>query len=296
MELKFLTNNRLKVWQNTFQLFCKYNHLNYVGPFIAAGYSGPVFEYLFLVKNSGGYKTPDLVSENSSSGGWVVIDMTFNSKQKGDQLDSYKSIEPRSSSQYGMNFKGEPDVILSQLSNADIANCCQLSVDSIFSVQKSHLLTDQNLAKELENFSGTDLSHYPQISIHLLSEMHRPEIRVGLISIIMQLFNPESEGMTIDDMCKIGLDKMFEFTSNAARSKLCSNISAVMQNLLETNDKLKKLIQFKDGKYCLTEKGLQMSKNLSPGSKFTIQNELIEWANDSKPIKYAKPLTDFLID
>ena len=293
MELKFLSEERLRLWRNSFLLFCKYK--SFTGPFAAAGYEDYRFESKVSERGSGISKTPDIVA-TSSDGHWAVLDMTLYDGEddfsKSDQLASYLNLKHSSLSIYGMNPNAiEPDVILCRLiQDIDIIDFCQLTVDNIFKGYNLDKIQCDNLKSKLLDFQGTDLAIAPQISICLLKEMPIHEIKLGLLSIIMQLFDPSSSGISVDDICEKGLDKMAPFTSLDAKSELCGKIKVAMSDAL-TNANLKEYIYFDGIKYQMTDKGKNVHKYTNMRNK--IENDLSKWAKNSQPVYGTTTFSDF---
>lgn len=270
------SESRIVLWRNTIQLFHEYKKSKFIGPFKAAGFSYKV-EPLFLSCDQGDDLEPDIVASGES--GWLVIELTTQPNSKKPKLDSYKSIDSRDLGQYGLPIHdGKPDVLISRLSFVDDGPYCQILVKDFLDVEKEEFLVNQRLKDELMNAKDLDLRRLPEIPITLLPEMKSQEIRRGLIEIIMKLFEPNNDGMTLVQLVDTGLERLFDKIRPASRSKLLSNVEREMDVLIKNN--LSEYLEFKEGKYRATEKFKQHHKTMG-----MISSKLKEWAGPS-PQKY----------
>lgn len=257
-------------------MFHKYRRPEFIGPFKAAGLSYKV-EPLFLSSEQGNSLEPDIVASGET--GWLVLELTTQPNSKKPKLESYKSIDPRDLGQYGLFIHdGQPDIITSRLSFVDDGPFCQIIVKDVLKIEKEENLNNQRLKDELIKAKGMDLRKLPEIPITLLSEMKPQEIRRGLIEIIMQLFEPNSDGMTLVQLVDAGLERLFDKIRPAARNKLITKVESEMGGLIKSH--LSEYIELKDGKYRSTEKFKQHHKTME-----TIASKLKEWAGPS-PQKY----------
>ncbi len=246
-------DDRIVLWRNTIQLFYQYNRPNFVGPFKAAGF-GYNIEPLFLSSEQGKDLEPDIVA--SCETGWLILELTTQPKSKEPKLDRYRSIDPRDLSQYGLSVHdGEPDVMTSRLSdNVDDGPYCQITVDNILKIEKEEYLHNQRLKDELIKAEGMDLRRLPEIPIAIIPEMAGKwkEIRRGLIEIVMQIFDPNSDGKTPVQLVDDGLERLSDKIRPAVRSQLIFKVNNAMEDLIQNH--LSEYLEFKDGRYRATEK------------------------------------------
>jgi hypothetical protein len=222
-----------------------------VGPFKAAGFRYNV-EPLFLSSEQGANLEPDIVA--SCETGWLILELTTQPKSKEPKLDSYRSVDPRYLSQYGLSVHdGEPDVMTSRLSdNVDDGPYCQITVDNILKIEKEDYLQNQRLKDELIKAGGMDLRKLPDIPITILPEMKWKEIRRGLVEIVMQLFDPSSEGKTPVQLVDEGLERLSDKIRPEVKGRLITKVKTAMDDLIQNH--LSEYLKFKDGKYGATEK------------------------------------------
>ena len=142
---------------------------------------------------------------------------------------------------------------------------------SSFNVKNEHFIKDAPLRDALMATNGHDLSRLPEIPLSIVPEMKRFEIRLGLVDIILQLFDEKSPGKTPYQMCEEGLERLFEHIPSNARQSLVKRIAQEMENL--KNTELSGYIEFKDGIYRATSKFKQY-----PKSRQAIAMRLQDWA------------------
>ncbi len=273
--LKYLPepDYRVVLWRNTIQLFYEYKRADFIGPFKAAGLSYKV-EPLFLSSEQGDNLEPDIVASGDT--GWLVLELTTQPNSKEPKLDAYKSIDSRDLGQYGLSIhNGEPDILISRLSFVDDGPYCQIVVKEALKVEKEDYLHNQRLKNELIKSKGMDLKKLPEIPITLLPEMKSQEIRRGLIEIIMQLFDPNSDGKTLVQLVDNGLERLFDKIRPTARSKLIDKVENEMDILIKNH--LSEYLELKEGKYRSTEKFKQHHRTME-----VIAFRLSEWAG-SRP-------------
>ena len=221
----------MKLWRNTIQLFHRHRRSNFIGPFDAAGYHYRV-ETLMLSKG-GDESKPDIVASGDT--GWLIIELTTGPKSKRQQLDKYRLIDPRFLGQYGLDIHAsEPNIISSRLSFIDDGQYCQILVKDILEVQKEDGLVDDKLRDALVEAreNGIDLTELPEIPFTLLPEMKTMEIRRGLIPIIMELFEPMSEGMTAVQIVDEGLERLSGKIGIPDKSRLIRLVKEQMHELI----------------------------------------------------------------
>ncbi len=277
-------DDRIVLWRNTIQLFYQYNRPNFVGPFKAAGFRYNV-EPLFLSSDQGKDLEPDIVASGET--GWLILELATQPKSKEPQLDRCRSIDPRDLSQYGLSVHGgEPDVMTSRLSdNVDDGPYCQITVDNILKIEKEDYLQNQRLKDELIKAEGMDLRRLPEIPIAIVPEMAGKwgEIRRGLIEIVMQIFDPNSEGKTPVQVVDDGLERLSNKIRPSKRSQLISKVNNAMEDLIQNH--LSEYLEFKDGRYRATEKFKTHHKTME-----FIALRLKEWSGIPQTIQ--KELSD----
>jgi hypothetical protein len=186
-------------------------------------------EALFWTKKAED-RTPDIVASGES--GWLVVEITTQPGSKEPNLRSYLSIDPRYLTQQGLiSHDAQPDVISSRLSFVDDGPYCQLIVKDHFEVIKEEHIYNQRLKDALINSRGADLRRLPAIAITLLPEMRPLEIRIGLIELVMQLFEPGSSGKSLVQLVDEGLERLAETISIPAKSKLRDSVKREMDGL-----------------------------------------------------------------
>lgn len=270
MELRYLPHyNRITLWRNTIQLF--HTTHNYSGPFKKAGYEDYIVEHHLNKCITGEDLSPDIVA--FSQDGWLIVDITSNDKSKGQKLDSYKLADSRTLSQFGkQKYQKAPDTICCRFIPINDGDHCQLFVKDILDVHNEQFINDPRLKDELLKSKGDDLSKVPEIPISLVPEMSlTEEIRGGLIDIVMQLFAPDSNGLTSYQMCEIALERLFDKVPYQARNALTNKIEEHMKVLVAED--LKGYLESRDGKYCATTKFTEHPKTLE-----SISMRLKRWA------------------
>lgn len=230
-----------------------------MGPFKAIGMNYAI-EPLFWTKKAED-RTPDIVASGES--GWVVVEITLNSGSKEPNLQSYISIDPRFLAQHGLKTHASPpDVVSSRLSFVDDGPYCQLIVRDRLKVLKEEQINNQMLKDALIESLGSDLTRLPNIPIALLPEMRANEIKIGLIDIIMQLFEPGCEGKSLAQFVDEGLERLSDSVSITAKVRLRDRVRTEMNSLVK--DILKGYLIFDEDKgvYRSTEKFKQHPKTM----------------------------------
>jgi len=206
-----------------------------VGPFKSAGFNYNV-EPLFLSLERGDELEPDIVA--SSERGWLILELTTQPGSKGPKLDRYRSIDPRDLSQYGLSVHdGEPDIITSRLSYVDDGPYCQITVNKTLKVEKEEHLHNKHLKNELIEAKDIDLRKLPEIPIAIVPEMlSKPkELRRGLIDIVMQLFDPNSDGKTPVQLVDEGLERLSDKIRPRVRRQLINKAKTAMDDLIQNH-------------------------------------------------------------
>lgn len=262
-------DDRILLWRNTIQLFHSYNRPDFVGPFKAIGFSY-VVERHFLTKQ-GEERKPDIVASGES--GWIILELTTQTGSKEPKLDTYKAIDPRNLNQYVSNtHDSTPDILSSRLSFVDDGPSCQIIVKDILRVEKEGYLDNQDLKDALGRAKGADLSKLPEIPVSIVPEMKSKEIRRGLVDIVMQLFEPNSDGKTSLQLVEEGLERLYDRIGVTEKRSLMNKVNNVMDDLIKNH--LPEYLELtKEGKYKATEKFKQHHKTMGH-----IASRLGDWA------------------
>ncbi|MGB7000493.1 MAG: hypothetical protein WBE22_00495 [Halobacteriota archaeon] len=264
-------DDRIALWRNTIQLFHRYNRPDFVGPFKAIGLSY-VVERPFLTKQ-GEERKPDIVASGES--GWMILELTTTPGSKKPNLDRYKAIEPRYLSEYGLCIHDcTPDVLSSRLSSVDDGHYCQIIVKDILRVEKEECLNNQDLKNALDRAKGADLSKLPEIPVSIVPEQNSKskELCRGLVDIVMQLFEPNSDGKTSIQLVDEGLERLSDKVGVTEKRRLMDKVNNVMEDLIK-NHIPEYLELTKEGKYKATEKFKQHHKTM-----WHIASRLRDWA------------------
>jgi len=164
--------------------------------------------------------------------------------------------------------------------NVDDGPYCQITVDNILKIEKEEYLHNQRLKDELIEAEGMDLRRLPEIPIAIIPEMAGKwkEIRRGLVEIVMQIFDPNSDGKTPVQLVDDGLERLSDKIRPAVRSQLISKVNNAMEDLLQNH--LSLYLEFKDGRYRATEKFKTHHKTME-----FIALRLREWAGTPKTVQ-----------
>lgn len=261
---------RLVLWRNTIQLFHQYISPGFVGPFKAAGLQYCVGPYLLTRQSR--EQTPDIVASGET--GWMVLELTTQSGSKAAKLESYRSIDPQNLPQFGLSIhEGEPDTMSSRLSFVDDGPHCQILVRDKLKVEKEDYVTNQHLKEALVKAKGIDLTRLPEVPITLLPEMKSGEICRGLIDGVMQVFEPDSSGMSSAQLVEEGLERLYDKIGLRERHALMKKVEHAMETLIAKH--LPEYLEYKDNIYRATEKWKEHHKTMG-----YIASKLKEWAGD----------------
>ena len=265
------TDDRIVLWRNTIQLFHELKKINFVGPFKAAGFSY-VVDRPFLTQQ-GEERKPDIVA--SGEMGWIVLELTTNQHSKRHQLEKYKTIDSRYLSTYGLfRHDNNPDIMSSRLSYVDDGSACLILVKDFFDIYNEESLDNQQLKSELIKAKeiNLDLRRLPNIPVTLVPEMkNEGEIRRGLIDIIMQIFEPNSDGKTAIQLVDEGLERLATKVGVTEKRSLMVKVNREMDVLIQIH--LSGYLEFKENTYKATEKFKQHHKTMG-----YIALKLKEWA------------------
>ena len=261
-------DDRIALWRNTIQLFHRYNRPDFVGPFKAIGLSY-VVERPFLTKQ-GEERKPDIIASGES--GWIILELTTQTGSKEPKLDAYNAIDPRYLSEYGLCIHDStPDVLSSRLSFVDDGPYCQIIVKAILRVEKEECLNNQDLKDALNRAKGADLSKLPEIPVSIVPEMKPKEICRGLVDVVMQLFEPNSDGKTSIQLVEGGLERLSDKVGVTEKLSLKNKVNNVMDDLIKNH--LPEYLELKEGKYKAREKFKQHHKTMGH-----IASRLRDWA------------------
>lgn len=265
--------NRLDLWRNTIQLFHQYKNLNFRGPFKKIE-----FEYLIeqkvRTKREGKIRDVDILA--SSEDCWMILELTIGESSKMDQLKDYKTADPvvLNSKSIPTN-SGCPDVLSSRLKFVDDGEFCQLIVKDELKVRKKEFLENEKLKETLKETEGINLEKTPDLPISFVPEMERENIRKGLIDIIMEIFEPESEGKKPMDMVNEGLERLSDKVSITEKQSLRDKIKGEMDKLVRNH--LEDYLIFEDGVYKTTDHFKDHHQ-----SRLRISKELRDWAGEEE--------------
>jgi len=102
------------------------------------------------------------------------------------------------------------------------------------------------------------------------------EVRRGLVDIVMQIFQPGSEGKTAHQMVEEGLDKLADSVGAGKKTAMRSKVKKEMDVLIRHH--LKGYLELTDnGTYAPTDKFKEHPKTLE-----RISSSLREWANTTQ--------------
>jgi hypothetical protein len=253
---------RLILWRNTIQLFHQYRRPSFIGPFKEIDFQYHIEPYL-LTTEGGEEKEPDIIASGES--GWLVLELTNNPSSKKPKLDSYKLLDPRNLTIYGLRSHERsciPDIICSRLTSVDDGDYCQILVKDILSINKEENLLNFQLKNAMLKAKDADLTKLPEIPISLIPEMNKSpkEIRRGLIDIVMQLFEPNSLGKNIADIVDEGLERLSDKVGLREKHALQSSVKRELDILIENY--LKEYLEYSGNIFRSTEKWRQHTKTM----------------------------------
>ncbi len=265
---------RRELWRNTIQLFHQYKRPGFIGPFKAAGFDEYRVEPYVLLSGTGVEKTPDIIA--SGKNGWLVLELSFDKKSKESTLNFYKQIDPRYLGNYNLPaHDNPPEIVMSRLEDfIPDGPYCKITVKDELKVKDEEYINNLTLRRELKNASGSDLRKLPEIPITLLPEMKSQEIRRGLIELVMQIFNPDSDGKDPVELVDAGLERLSDKINIASKRRLIKNVTDEMDVLMKKeylSDYL--TIDEETSKYKATDKAKQHHK-----TRMYIVSKLSEWA------------------
>lgn len=245
----------MKLWRRTLFLFDDISHNGWIGPFAKANYrrqqgKGPpyIVERQVLDFEGNNY-SPDIISSSGSC--WAIIELTANDDSKGMKLHRYLRINPRNLTNYGMTVpESEPNVMSSRLRPSTDHGFPQLIVGSEFSVIEIDGIKDDILKRCLKETIGADLVRIPQIPITLLPELKGPELRAGLLPIVMQLFDPNHPSYSVVEMVDMGLERLADAVPISSKISLRDKVRREMESLrLGRNAPLKDWLELHEDRY-----------------------------------------------
>src|ERR1700691_217525 len=196
MGWRCLSSSRLLLWRRAIYLFDETARGHWQGPFATAGYRWPLPDHPpYIVSRrvldfEGHDLTPDIVSASSQH--WAVLELTLHPSSKAADMAKYARINPGSFSNYGLNCpKVEPDLIVGRIGPFDDGPYAQVLLGPTLHTERIADIKDPLLREALRAAEGTDLAHIPEIPVAFLPESRGPELRQGLVDLVMALFRPE---------------------------------------------------------------------------------------------------------
>jgi len=117
------------------------------------------------------------------------------------------------------------------------------------------------------------LRKLPEIPVSIVPEQgSKPkEICRGLVDIVMQLFEPNSDGKTLIQLVDEGLERLSDKVGVTEKRRLMDKVNNVMDDLIKNH--LPEYLEFKEGKYKATAKFKQHHKTMG-----YISSRLGDWA------------------
>lgn len=272
---------RLSLWRSAINLFRQCNRPAFVGPFRRVGFDYVVDrEFFTSTKES---KTPDIVGSGPS--GWAVLELTTGPESKAPQLDSYRLIDPRFLSTYGLQVHStSPDSFSGRTGDTDDGQHSQLVLRERLEIRKLELVSNEELRSALAASDGADLSQLPSIPITLLPESvgKGQEIRRGVSEQVLQVFGPPGNGKPLLSMVEDGLDILSEKVSVPDKRALVDAL----------RDHLRVLVKdFLPSHLALENDVLKPKKGVSahPKTLEAVSRAVREWSGQAQP----KPLESF---
>jgi hypothetical protein len=203
--------DKRRLWRNAIALFYKKDNARFEGPFSKAGYRLSITEGYFGPEKEDrrcmGHN-PDIVAISGSR--WMCLELTTGGIDKSKQLEAYRRLHPGviASTYAQEGVEGEPDVICASLRPLPPMKFCHLIINSKLEVDGEGHLSDKKLRECLRLAVGNDLSNSADIKCTFFPEMTERDIRIALISHVLQLFKPGAGGMTAEEMVKEGLGEL----------------------------------------------------------------------------------------
>jgi len=275
-------DDRLRLWRNTIQLFHDVKSTGFLGPFKRAGFVH--YRPEPQLKNAiGEDRRPDLVSVDDS-GNWLALELTMDPKSKESQLSRYCDIDGRYLADYDLPAQNtKPDAISSRLEDADDGSFCKIVVNTVLEVRNEDTLRNQRLKNELMSARDVDLTRLPQLPITLVFESKGSEIRRGIRTQIMQLFNPNSQGTTAREVVDTALERLADVAPIEKKERLIELVKREMDGLV-TNE-LSRYLEFAEGVY---RSKIQMTLEHHAATRGRIGAILTAWAGEPRRIYSPK--------
>ena len=269
------------LWRNAIQLFHIYPKLSFVGPFARAGIRDYVIEVNLSYHNwkeqndrdAGKMFDPDICASGES--GWIVLELTTNTKSKAGKLEKYRHLDCNSLSIYDIPpARGSPDVLSGRLEFVDDGGFCQLTLLDQLEVAKADRIRNAQLRDSLITADGTSLSKLPELPIAFVPESvyDRNGVRAGLIDIVLQVFAPNSTGKTAAEMADAGLERLARKIDPRKRNSLINKIESEM-NILVGEYLGEYLERREDGRYAPKERYVN-----TPNQRAAIWSRMRAWA------------------
>lgn len=273
-------NNRMLLWRNAIQLFHIYPKLSFIGPFAEAGIQDYVIEvnlsYNWRKKDdpdAGKMFDPDICASGES--GWLILELTTNTRSKAGKLEKYQHLDCNSLSIYDIpSAQGPPDVLSGRLEYVDDGGFCQLVLLDQFRVNKADQIQNARLRESLIAADGISLSKLPELPIAFVPESiyDMNGVRIGLIDLVLQIFAPNSTGKTAAEMADAGLERLARKVDPRKRNILINKIESEMGAL--AGDYLSDYLErTEDGRYAPKEKYVN-----TPNQRGAIWSRVRAWA------------------
>lgn len=276
---------RLDTWKFVFQLFHKYNKIGFAGPFINAGYDKYVCESFVTDREKHNETKPDIFSWGSKSKKVLIVEITNNEfyEKKNKNMIKYKNTDPDLLSSFGVPYGCDKniDVLLASDREQNESDWCQIILKEKLDVKYDENIIYDELRSSLIESIGINLTRLPDLSITLLPEMKKLEIRRGLEGYIHKIFEPNNEGYDADLLAEMGLDKFKYKFSKSSKKDLADKIDWQMKLLIQNY--LSDYLEEVNGVYRakLSKKGRPFAE--SSQSRKKISEGIEMWVNDKLP-------------
>ena len=188
----------------------------------------------YFLDESGRLGEPDIVATSERS--WLCLEITFWNGSKQDKLNSYQKLMPDYLGNYGLRkLEGSPDVLSARFDSHDDGPYCQILLSDELDIRNSDKISDLALKKALEESIGLDLTRTPQTRFTIVPECGNGEIRKGIFDQVMQLFEPEGEGLTAAEITENALDSLSDKIRPHSKHVLIKKVHEQM-NILVNNE------------------------------------------------------------
>jgi len=268
-----LSNERIKLWRSAIRQFKQYGGVK--GVFYESGYN-----QFRVERGLDEDLKPDIIGWSTLGDDehdrYFILELTMNILSKDKQLKRYKDANPKLFTQIGIQTSKGPEVLLGtdkMLNGHD--DFCQLLFRDKFECMNANKVDDQRLRKCMEKASGQmDLTKCPEVTFRLIPESTNFEIREGIASSILQMFAPDNENITSEEIMKQSLDILFDHITQRDKNKLVNKITVQMDHLVKSH--LNEYIEITgEGEYSLLEKGKRV--HMTPNSMEAVELRVSKW-------------------